>query len=120
MTSIAITGTGLFTPPPAISNDELVAAFNAYVAAENEKNAERIASGEVKALEGSSAEFIVNASGIRRRYAMDRAGILDPGIFAPRIPERRNEENSIQCEMALSAAREALAQANLEPGDIGA
>ena len=52
MPSIAITGTGLFTPPHAISNDELVAAFNAYVAADNEKNADRIASGEVKALEG--------------------------------------------------------------------
>ena len=120
MPSIAITGTGLFTPPHAISNDELVASFNAYVAAENEKNADRIASGEVKALEGSSAEFIVNASGIRRRYAMDRTGILDPAILAPRILERSNEENSIQCEMALAAAREALAQANLVPADIGA
>ncbi len=120
MPSIAITGTGLFTPPHAISNDELVASFNAYVAAENDKTADRIASGEVKALEGSSAEFIVNASGIRRRYAMDRTGILDPAILAPRILERSNEENSIQCEMALAAAREALAQANLVPADIGA
>ncbi len=119
MPSIAITGTGLFTPPHAISNDELVAAFNAYVAADNAKNAHRIASGEVKALEGSSAEFIVNASGIRRRFAMDRAGILDPAILAPRLAERSNEEHSIQCEMALSAAREALAQANLAPADIG-
>jgi beta-ketodecanoyl-[acyl-carrier-protein] synthase len=120
MPSIAITGTGLFTPPHAISNDELVAAFNAYVAGENERNADRISSGEVKALEGSSAEFIVNASGIRRRYAMDRTGILDPAILAPRIAERSNEEPSIQCEMALSAAREALAQAQLVPADIGA
>lgn len=120
MPSIAITGTGLFTPPHAISNDELVAAFNTYVAAENEKNADRIASGEVKALEGSSADFIVSASGIRRRYAMDRTGILDPAVMAPRIAERSNEENSIQCEMALAAAREALAQAGLVPEDIGA
>ena len=120
MPTIAITGTGLFTPPHAISNDELVAAFNAYVAAENEKNATAIASGEMKALEGSSAEFIVNASGIRRRYAMDRVGVLDPAILAPRIPERSNEENGIQCEMALFAAREALAQANVTPADIGA
>src|SRR5207244_3681121 len=96
MPSIAITGTGLFTPPHAISNDELVAAFNAYVAAENAKNVDRIASGEKKALEGSSAEFIVNASGIRRRYAMDRTGILDPAIMAPRIAERSNDEHSIQ------------------------
>ena len=120
MPAIAITGTGLFTPPHAISNDELVAAFNAYVAAENAKNAAAIARGEMKALEGSSAEFIVSASGIRRRYAMDRVGVLDPAILAPRIPERTNEENGIQCEMAISAAREALAQANVTAADIGA
>jgi len=96
MPSIAITGTGLFTPPFAISNDELVAAFNAYVDAENEKNAAAIARGETKALERSSAEFILSASGIGRRYAMDRTGVLDPAILAPRIAERSNEEHSIQ------------------------
>ena len=120
MPSIAITGTGLFTPPHAISNDELVAAFNAYVDADNEKNAARIASGAAKALERSSAEFIASASGIHRRYAMDRSGILDPAIMAPRISERTNEEHSIQCEMALAAARQALAQANVQPEEIGA
>lgn len=117
---IAITGTGLFTPPYSISNDELVAAFNAYVEAENAKNADAIARGEKKALERSSAEFITSASGIGRRYAMDRAGILDPEILAPRIPERSNDEPSLQCEMALAAAREAFAQANTTPDRIGA
>jgi beta-ketodecanoyl-[acyl-carrier-protein] synthase len=120
MTPIAISGTGLFTPPFAISNDELVAAFNAYVDAENEKNADAIARGEVKALERSSADFILSASGIGRRYAMDRTGILDPAIMAPRIPERTNEERSIQCEMAMAAAGEALAQAKVSAGDVGA
>ena len=117
---IAITGTGLFTPPYSISNDELVAAFNAYVEAENAKNADAIARGEKKALEPSSAEFITSASGIGRRYVMDREGILDPAILAPRIPERSNDEPSLQCEMALAAAREALAQANTTPDRIGA
>jgi beta-ketodecanoyl-[acyl-carrier-protein] synthase len=51
---------------------------------------------------------------------MDRAGILNPSILAPRIPERPNEENSIQCEMSLAAAREALAQANTTADRIGA
>ncbi len=120
MPTIAITGTGLFTPPYAISNDELVGAFNAYVALENEKNKARIARGEVKALEPSSADFIVNASGIQRRYVMSRGGILDPAILAPRIPERPNDEPSIQCEMAVAAAREAMAQAKVEPASIGA
>lgn len=117
---IAITGTGLYTPPYSISNDELVAAFNAHVHAENAKNADAIARGETKALETSSAEFITSASGIGRRYVMDRAGILDPSILAPRIPERSNEHLSIQCEMSIAAAREALAQANTTPDRIGA
>lgn len=117
---IAITGTGLFTPPFSISNDELVAAFNTWVDAENARNADAIASGEKKALETSSAEFITSASGIGRRYVMNRTGILDPTILAPRIPERSNEEPSIQCEMAVAAAREAMAQANTTADRIGA
>jgi beta-ketodecanoyl-[acyl-carrier-protein] synthase len=120
MPVIAISGTGLFTPPHTISNDELVGAFNAYVDADNEKNAARIASGEVKALEKSSAEFIASASGIHRRHAMDRAGILDPAIMAPRIAERDNDQQSVQCEMAVAAARDALAQAKLQPEEIDA
>ncbi len=120
MPSVAISGTGLFTPPQSISNDELVAAFNAYVDMENEKNAAAVARGEVKALERSSAEFIVNASGIHRRYVMDREGILDPKVLAPRIPERSNEEPSIQCEMATFAAREAMARAEVTPDGIDA
>ncbi len=118
MPSIAITGTGLFTPPQSVSNDELVAAFNAYVDHENETNAGPIARGEVKALERSSADFILTASGIRRRHVMDRVGILDPKVLAPRLPERSNDEPSIQCEMAIAAAREALAQAHVAPEGI--
>ena len=118
--TVAITGTGLFTPKHSISNDELVAAFNAWVTAENAKNADAIARGEAKALEPSSADFITSASGIGRRYAMDRTGILDPAILAPRIPERANEENGIQCEMSLAAAGEALSQAGTTPDRIGA
>ncbi len=120
MPSIAITGTGLFTPPQSISNEELVAAFNAYVEAENAKNHDRIARGEVKALERSSADFIVNASGIRSRYVMDREGVLDPRVMAPRIPERPPSENSIQCEMALAAAGQALDAAGVKAEEIDA
>ena len=45
-----ISATGLFTPPDSISNDELVASFNAYVARHNAAHAEAIAAGEVAAL----------------------------------------------------------------------
>lgn len=106
---IVLSGTGLYAPPDVVSNDELVAAFNAWVDLEN-------ANG--KQLEKSSAEFIVKASGIKRRHVVDRKGILDPHVMAPRIPERSNEEPSLQCEMSLNAAREALAQANASPESI--
>ena len=117
---IGITGTGLFTPSQSISNDELVAAFNTYVDAENARHAAAIASGERKALEKSSAEFITSASGIGRRYAMDRTGILDPELMRPNIAGRSNDTHSIQCEMSLAAAKEAMAQAGIGPADIGA
>lgn len=120
MTSVAITGTGLFTPPHAISNAELVTAFNAYVATDNEKNGDAIAKGERRALEASSAEFIVKASGIHSRYVMDRVGILDPAIMAPRLAERPSHEPSIQCEMAVAAARPALEQAGITADDVDA
>lgn len=112
---IGISGTGLFTPPHSISNDELVAAFNTWVDEENAKNAK----GDKK-LEKSSAEFIASASGIGRRYAMDRSGILDPHLMRPSIPNRPNDVPSIQCEMSIAAAKEAMAQAGVEAGDIGA
>ncbi|MFO0725298.1 MAG: beta-ketoacyl-ACP synthase III [Myxococcota bacterium] len=117
---VAITGTGLFTPPHSITNDELVASFNTWVDAENEKNSAAIASGTQKPLERSSSEFIVKASGIERRYVMDKAGILDPNIMAPRLKERSAEEPSIQCDMSVAAAKTALEQARLAAEDIDA
>ena len=47
-----ITGTGLYTPPASITNQELVAAFNRYVELFNERHASEIANGE---LEGAEA-----------------------------------------------------------------
>jgi beta-ketodecanoyl-[acyl-carrier-protein] synthase len=120
MSSAAITGTGIYAPPSVISNDELAAAFNAYVEHHNRENADAIARGERARLEPSSAEFIFKASGIRRRHVTDRAGILDPTIMAPRIPDRPNGEPSLQCEMSLAAAKGALAQAGAAPESIDA
>lgn len=111
---VVIAGTGLYAPPGVVTNEELCVAFNAYVDAFNREHAAAIARGEVQALEHSSAEFIVKASGIERRHAVDRNGILDPAIMAPRIPERRNEERSLQCEMALTAATQAFETAGVD------
>jgi beta-ketodecanoyl-[acyl-carrier-protein] synthase len=118
MPTAAITGTGLYAPPDVISNDELVAAFNAYVEQSNAANAAAIARGDRPALEPSSAEFIFKASGIARRHVTDRKGILDPAVMAPRIADRPNSEPSLQCEMSLKAIGGALAQAGGEPASV--
>ncbi len=120
MQQVAITGTGLFTPSDSISNEELVAAFNKYVDLYNNEHADAIEAGDVSALAHSSPEFITKASGIKSRYVVDKTGILDPDRLVPHIPERANEEQSLQCEMAVAAAREAMAAAQCGPEDIDA
>ena len=120
MKQIVISGTGLFTPKESISNDELVVAFNEYVRRYNEKNAAAIASGELTALSDSSAEFIEKASGIKSRYVMNKSGVLDPSRMYPYIPERSNDEISIQAEIALPAIEQALKMANKKPEDVDA
>jgi beta-ketodecanoyl-[acyl-carrier-protein] synthase len=116
--ALAISGTGLYTPPHSISNEELVSSFNAYARRANAANAEAIAAGKVAPLVESSAEFIVKASGVKSRYVVDKAGILDPDVMCPRLPERPNEEISILAEMAVSAARDALKAADRTAADI--
>lgn len=118
MPEVVISGTGLYTPPESISNDELVHAFNAWVNQENEKNHAAIVAGEREPLQKSSSEFIEKASGITSRYVVNRRGVLDPQRMVPLISERSNEDLSIQCEMALHAARGALAQAQVEPAQV--
>ncbi|MBI1391671.1 MAG: beta-ketoacyl-ACP synthase III [Alphaproteobacteria bacterium] len=115
---VRIVGTGLFTPPNAISNEELVASFNAFVARWNADHDAEIASGETAPLSPSSAEFIEKASGIKSRYVMDKAGILDIERMAPFLPARPDEELSVLAEMAVHAARDAMKAADLGPGDI--
>jgi len=103
-----IAATGLFTPDQRISNAELVDSFNAYVERFNADNAAAIAAGDVQALAPSSPEFIEKASGIKSRFVIDKAGILDPEVMTPRIPERPNEELSVLAEIAVKAARQAI------------
>ena len=120
MKTAIISGTGLYTPKESISNDELVAAFNTYVANFNKQNAQTIEAGEIEALAESSSEFILKASGIESRYVMNKSGILDPERMCPYLPERSNDEPSLQCEMSLVAAKEALAQAGKTVDDVDA
>ncbi|WP_420858357.1 beta-ketoacyl-ACP synthase III [Marivivens marinus] len=120
MHSVAITGSGLFTPPEVITNDELVAAFNAYADRFNAANADAIAAGEVAAKPQSSAEFIFNASGIERRHVMDKAGVLDPDRMCPRLDARPDDAPSIMAEMGVDACRKALDMAGVDPGAVDA
>ena len=120
MTKVVISGTGVFTPPHSVSNTELVETFNKYVRKHNEENAAAIERGEVEALTESNADFIVKASGIEARYVMDKSGIVDPDIMAPRLRQRTNEEPSILAEMAVDAANKALKRANKTAADIDA
>ena len=95
----AITGSGVFTPENTITNAELVAAFNAYADRFNERNADAIAAGDVAAMEHSSEEFIVKASGIERRYVIDKSGVLDPEVMHPLLRQRSDEEPCLMAEM---------------------
>ncbi|MCY1260198.1 Beta-ketodecanoyl-[acyl-carrier-protein] synthase [compost metagenome] len=118
MHKVVISGTGLYTPPFSISNDELVESFNTYVHQYNAQHAEAIGKGELEPLSESSSAFIEKASGIKSRFVVDKAGILDPQRMVPRIPERSNEDWGILCEMAVAAAREALQRAGRTAADI--
>lgn len=118
MQRVVISGTGLFTPEQSISNEELVQAFNSYVALHNEDHADAIAAGTVAPLTESSAEFILKASGIKSRFVIDKVGVLDPRRMAPHIPERSDDQLGIQAEIAVLSAREALARAGKTPADV--
>ncbi len=113
-----ITGSGLYTPANAISNEELVTAFNAWVDLYNAEHAEAIERGEREQKMHSSVEFIEKASGIKSRYVIDKAGILDPTRMVPSIRERSNDSPSVMCEIACAAAREAMEQAGVTADQI--
>ena len=120
MTDAVIAATGLYTPPNSLSNAELVETFNAYVERFNAANADAIAAGEVQALTPSSSEFIEKASGIKSRFVVDKTGLVDPERMTPNIPERPNEEISILAEIAVEAAKDAIARWGKDVSQIDA
>ena len=84
----------------------------------NEENAEAIANGEVTALSHSGSEFIEKASGIKSRYVMSKSDILNIDIMRPTYEERPNEQISLQAEIGVAAAKEAMKAANKTAQDI--
>ncbi|MFX1825508.1 beta-ketoacyl-ACP synthase III [Acinetobacter sp. AS5] len=115
---IRITGTGLFHPEHVITNEELVESLNAYVELFNHENADKIAAGEVEARRGSSADFIEKASGVQRRYVVEKSGILDPKRLRPNLRERADNEISLQAEWGVIAAKQAMENAGVTAEDI--
>lgn len=109
-----ITGTGLFVPPHKISNAELVTAFNSYVDMVNAQHPDQ------PPLQYSSEAFIEKASGIKQRYVMEKRGILDPNVMHPLMDERADDQPSLQCEIAVTAAQAALDQAGVPADHVDA
>ncbi|NQY49428.1 MAG: beta-ketoacyl-ACP synthase III [Colwellia sp.] len=118
MMAVVISGTGLYTPSQSISNDELVHCFNQYVEKFNLTHSQEIEEGKVTALSPSDSSFIEKASGIKSRYVMAKEDILNVDVMAPRFTERSNDELSMQAEMGVAAAKEAMLAANKTPADI--
>ena len=118
MHRVAISSTGIFIPPEVITNEELVLAFNSFALLENEKNAAAIASGVANPIAPSSVEFIEKASGIQRRYVMEKTGVLDPQRMRPHLQARPDSEISLMAEIGVAAARDALARAGKTIDDV--
>ena len=119
-TRVVISGAGLFTPAESVSNRELVESFNAWVDHYNAEHADAIAAGEMEPKGHSNVEFIEKASGIKSRFVMNKAGIVDPMRMMPRLEPRSNDEPSVMCEIGVAAAKQAMEQANVTAEDIDA
>ena len=115
-----ISATGLFTPEHSISNEELVASYNAYADLYNSRHSAEIEAGDALPLQHSSVEFIEKASGIKARHVMSKAPVLDPEIMEPRLDQRSNDELSLMAEIGVKAARQALERAGRDVADVDA
>jgi len=120
LSRILITGTGLFTPPDSVTNAELVESLGAANEKWNAVHDAQIQSGDLEERDMPSEKFILRASGIGHRFVMDKKGVLDPGRLRPRLPLRSEDELSIQAEICMIAAREALAQAGRRGDELDA
>jgi beta-ketodecanoyl-[acyl-carrier-protein] synthase len=116
----AITATGVWVPETVLTNDQVVAAYNAHAARWNAAHAEQIAAGALAAKAPSSSDFIVQASGIERRHVVTADGLLDPDRMYPRLPPRPDDAPSLTAEAGVAAATRALAKAGRDPGEVDA
>jgi beta-ketodecanoyl-[acyl-carrier-protein] synthase len=120
MSNVLITGTGLYTPPHSVTNAELVESLSRATERWNAEHAAEIGRGELEERDMPSEKFILRASGVGHRYVVEKSGVLDPERLRPRLSTRAEDELSIQAEMAIPAAEEALAQAGREGAEVDA
>ena len=97
---------------------ELVAAFNQFAELDNHQHAAAIAAGTRQPIPPSSVEFIEKASGIKRRYVMEKSGVLDPQRMYPRFRARPDHEISMMAEIGVAAAKDALLRAGKQASDV--
>jgi beta-ketodecanoyl-[acyl-carrier-protein] synthase len=113
MSKIVISGVGIYTPPNKISTQELAKTFNDYLvsiqSSENKNNKYFI-----------DPKFVENVIGVENRYVVDKSGILNPNIMHPIIEKRSADQLSLQAEMGVNAAKEAIAKSGKEIQDIQA
>ena len=103
----------LQNPDQSISNAELVDSYNRFVEKFNAEHSAEIEAGDVAALETSSVEFIEKASGIKHRYVIDKQGILNVDRMRPMFKTRDEDQVSIQAEIGVKAAQQAIEASGL-------
>lgn len=113
-----IRSTGHYIPEAVITNEELVASYNAWAERFNSDNAAAIAAGDQAEQPLSSVEFIKNASGIERRHVVEKSGILNIDTMTPKIAPRAFEEVAFQAEFAMKAVTPALEKAGVSGADV--
>lgn len=118
MSTVVISGSGLWKPDEFVTNEELVNSYNEFARRFNARHQDAIAAGEVEGKSPSSTEFIEKASGIRQRYTYRKEGILDVDRMRPRLSVRADDELSHQADMAVRAARQAMQASGKTAADI--
>lgn len=121
MTNLAISGTGLYTPEHAISNEALVSVYNEWAEKYNAEHASEIEAGTLQEKPLSSAEFIESVSGIKQRYLMDTKGPLDVNLMRPELCDLAEPEidgQPVMVKMMMAAAEKALAEAGIDGSEI--
>lgn len=112
MVRAVISGIGLHTPEFSVTTTEIINTFNEYL--------ESNISDKQKKLKDIDLRSIQEITGIKHRYLVENKGILDPNIMHPIIKKRKDTELSLQAEIGVKAAEEAIAIADKSVNGIDA